>query len=33
MDVQIALGADIAMAFDECTEYPAGRARVRDRWM
>src|SRR5271170_2692675 len=23
MDVQIALGADICMAFDECTEYPA----------
>ncbi|MGB9032836.1 MAG: tRNA guanosine(34) transglycosylase Tgt [Acidobacteriaceae bacterium] len=29
MDVQIALGADIAMAFDECTEYPADRARAR----
>jgi queuine tRNA-ribosyltransferase len=29
MDVQIALGSDIAMAFDECTEYPADRARVR----
>ena len=28
MDVQIALGADIAMAFDECTEYPAERARA-----
>ncbi len=28
MDVQIALGADIAMAFDECTEYPADRARA-----
>ena len=30
MDVQIALGSDIAMAFDECTEYPAeyGRARA-----
>lgn len=27
VDVQIALGADIAMAFDECTEYPADRAR------
>jgi queuine tRNA-ribosyltransferase len=26
MDVQIALGADIAMAFDECTEYPADHA-------
>jgi queuine tRNA-ribosyltransferase len=30
MDVQIALGADIAMAFDECTEYPADRARAAD---
>ena len=29
MDVQIALGADIAMAFDECTEYPADRERAR----
>jgi queuine tRNA-ribosyltransferase len=29
MDVQIALGPDIAMAFDECTEYPADRARAR----
>ena len=29
MDVQIALGADIAMAFDECTEYPADRDRAR----
>jgi queuine tRNA-ribosyltransferase len=29
MDVQIALGADIAMAFDECTEYPADRKRRR----
>ncbi len=29
MDVQIALGADIAMAFDECTEYPADYARSR----
>ncbi|MGB0122939.1 MAG: tRNA guanosine(34) transglycosylase Tgt [Silvibacterium sp.] len=29
MDVQIALGADIAMAFDECTEYPADRNRAR----
>ena len=27
---QIALGADIIMAFDECTEYPAERNRVRD---
>jgi queuine tRNA-ribosyltransferase len=30
MDVQIALGADIAMAFDECTEYPAERARAEE---
>jgi queuine tRNA-ribosyltransferase len=30
MDVQIALGADIAMAFDECTEYPASRERARE---
>jgi len=29
MDVQIALGSDIAMAFDECTEYPAAYARAR----
>jgi queuine tRNA-ribosyltransferase len=29
MDVQIALGADIIMAFDECTEYPATRERAR----
>jgi queuine tRNA-ribosyltransferase len=29
MDVQVALGSDIAMAFDECTEYPADRARAR----
>jgi queuine tRNA-ribosyltransferase len=29
MDVQIALGSDIAMAFDECTEYPADRPRAR----
>jgi queuine tRNA-ribosyltransferase len=28
MAVQIALGADISMAFDECTEYPADRARA-----
>ena len=26
---QIALGADILMAFDECTEYPADRERAR----
>lgn len=30
MDVQIALGADIIMAFDECTEYPADRQRARE---
>jgi queuine tRNA-ribosyltransferase len=29
MDVQIALGADILMAFDECTEYPADERRAR----
>jgi queuine tRNA-ribosyltransferase len=29
MDAQIALGADIIMAFDECTEYPAEPDRVR----
>ena len=29
MDVQLALGADIVMAFDECTEYPAGRDRAQ----
>jgi queuine tRNA-ribosyltransferase len=29
IDVQIALGADIVMAFDECTEYPAERARAQ----
>jgi queuine tRNA-ribosyltransferase len=27
---QIALGADIIMAFDECTEYPADRARMQE---
>jgi queuine tRNA-ribosyltransferase len=30
MDVQIALGADIVMAFDECTEYPAERSRAEE---
>ncbi|MDE3149051.1 MAG: tRNA guanosine(34) transglycosylase Tgt [Acidobacteriota bacterium] len=30
MDVQIALGADVAMAFDECTEYPADRSRAEE---
>ena len=29
MDVQIALGSDIAMAFDECMEYPSDRDRTR----
>lgn len=29
MDVQIALGADICMAFDECTEHPATWERTR----
>jgi queuine tRNA-ribosyltransferase len=30
IDVQIALGADIIMAFDECTEYPATRTRAEE---
>ena len=30
MEIQIALGADIVMAFDECTEHPAERERVRE---
>ena len=29
MEIQIGLGADILMAFDECTEYPADAARAR----
>ncbi len=29
MEAQIGLGADIIMAFDECTEYPADRTRAR----
>jgi queuine tRNA-ribosyltransferase len=29
MEAQIGLGADIIMAFDECTEHPAGRERTR----
>jgi queuine tRNA-ribosyltransferase len=29
MEAQIGLGADIIMAFDECTEHPADRERVR----
>jgi queuine tRNA-ribosyltransferase len=30
IEAQIGLGADIIMAFDECTEYPAEASRVRD---
>jgi queuine tRNA-ribosyltransferase len=30
MEVQIGLGSDIIMAFDECTEYPADMKRLRD---
>jgi queuine tRNA-ribosyltransferase len=30
MEVQIALGADVVMAFDECTEYPADRSRAEE---
>lgn len=30
MEAQIQLGADIIMAFDECTEYPAEPQRMRD---
>jgi queuine tRNA-ribosyltransferase len=30
IDVQIALGSDICMAFDECTEYPATRSRAEE---
>jgi queuine tRNA-ribosyltransferase len=30
MDVQIALGADVCMSFDECTEYPADRDRATE---
>ncbi|HET7892996.1 MAG TPA: tRNA guanosine(34) transglycosylase Tgt, partial [Candidatus Sulfotelmatobacter sp.] len=30
IEVQIGLGADIIMAFDECTEYPAEPSRLRD---
>src|SRR5437868_13172597 len=29
MEAQIGLGADIIMAFDECTEYPADAGRLR----
>jgi queuine tRNA-ribosyltransferase len=30
MEAQIGLGADIIVAFDECTEYPAEPSRIRD---
>src|SRR6266550_9182679 len=30
IEAQIGLGADIIMAFDECTEYPADASRIRD---
>lgn len=30
MEIQIAFGADIVMAFDECTEHPATRERARE---
>src|SRR5205814_401962 len=30
IEAQIGLGADIIMAFDECTEYPAQAARARE---
>jgi queuine tRNA-ribosyltransferase len=30
IEVQIALGGDIIMAFDECTEHPADRQRTRE---
>jgi queuine tRNA-ribosyltransferase len=30
MEIQIALGADVIMAFDECTEHPAERSRARE---
>src|SRR5512143_1449305 len=30
VEAQIGLGADIIMAFDECTEYPADQARMRE---
>lgn len=29
IEIQAALGSDIVMAFDECTEYPADRVRTR----
>src|SRR5205085_5746501 len=30
MEIQIALGADIIMSFDECTEHPAEEGRTRE---
>jgi len=30
MEIQIALGADIIMAFDECTEHPAEKGRAKE---
>ena len=30
IEAEIGLGADIIMAFDECTEYPADKARMRE---
>ena len=30
MEIQIALGADIIMCFDECVEYPAEKSQVRE---
>ena len=30
LDVQRALGSDVMMVLDECTEYPAGRERARE---
>jgi queuine tRNA-ribosyltransferase len=30
LEAEIGLGADIIMAFDECTEYPAERARAQE---
>ena len=30
MEAQIGLGADVIMAFDECTEFPADAARMRE---
>ena len=30
MEIQIALGADIIMCFDECVEYPADKSRVQE---